>query len=95
MNQTITGIIKTISDKEKFESGLEKRFVTVKTVGEYPDIYDIDFLNDNMEKLKGFKPGQLVSVKCRMQGREVTSKEDNSKTYRIVSFNGYQISNYE
>ena len=95
MNVTITGLIKTIGEIETFETGLKKQFVTLKTIEEYPDVYDVDFLNDNIEKLKGFKVNKLVTVKARMTGREVSSKEDENKKYRIISLNGFTIADYE
>jgi Protein of unknown function (DUF3127). len=95
MNLSITGVVVLVSDEQVFESGLKKKFVTVKTVSEYPDVFDIDFINDNMAKLDAVKKGQLKTFKVRMSGREVESKDDKEKKYRIVSLTGYDVAKYE
>lgn len=79
MSYELTGKIKLIQDEQQFNSGFRKRemVVTVED-GKYSQDILLEFLQDKIELLNGFKPGQEVTVSFNIRGREYNGRYFNN-----------------
>lgn len=89
----ITGTIKTIGEKQEFDSGFYKRELIIETGGEYPQLVKFEVTKERSDKLTEYnKEGDLVTVKFDIRGNEYNSKiYNNLNAWRIekaVAFEG-------
>ncbi|WP_136465189.1 DUF3127 domain-containing protein [Flagellimonas onchidii] len=88
----VVGAIRTVSDVQKFDSGFEKRFLTIETVEQYPQRFQIDFLGDRMEMLNKIKEGQLKKVTANLRGNEVV--DENGQTRYFLNLVGFKLEDF-
>ena len=50
--------------------------IVTETKESFPQTYKVTFQNDKIEKLKNFKPGDLVILELFIKGRKVTNQTD-------------------
>lgn len=87
MSYELTGKIKLIQDEQQFNSGFRKReaVVTVED-GKYSQDILLEFLQDKIELLNGFAPGQEVTVSFNIRGREYNGRYfNNLAAWKIVA----------
>lgn len=79
MSYELTGKIKLIQDEQTFNSGFRKREIVVTVEdGKYPQEILLEFLQDKIELLNGFAPGQDVTVSFNLRGREYNGRYFNN-----------------
>jgi hypothetical protein len=67
---------------------IEKKVLTVKeTDGQYPQEYEIDFLNGKGDHLDSFSIGDTVKVQTELRGRKWSK---NGKSGFMLSLNGWK-----
>ena len=72
---TVFGEIVVKEELKVFDSGFQIQKVVVKTYGDYPDYFPIDFKKDNVDKLKFVNVGDHVEVSAFAGGRMWTNND--------------------
>ena len=90
---TVFGEIVVKEDLKVFDSGFQIQKVVVKTYGDYPDFFPIDFKKDNTDKLKFVNVGDHVEVSAFAGGREWTNND--GKTMYFAGYTGTFIKKAE
>ena len=94
MSYELTGKIKLIQDEQQFNSGFKKReaVITVED-GKYTQDILLEFLQDKVELLNGFAPGQEVTVSFNIRGREYNGRYFNNLAAWKIAAAGAQVNN--
>ena len=72
--------------------GFKKRPFVINTGGDWPQELEIEMINDNVEKLNLFLPGQQVKVLANIRGRSWKNPEGVIKYF--LSLQGWKIEAY-
>ena len=86
---TITGNIKRMNPAEQITESLKKQSVHVETVEQYPQTLEIEFINDAIQKLEAFRPGDKVNISINVRGREWINSQGEAKVFNTL--NGWKI----
>lgn len=81
--------IKEIWQTETFASGFEKRIAVVQSIEQFPQIYKMEFTQNNVNLLDEFNSGELVYIKFNIKGNKIT--KENKDMY-FQSLNAWKIS---
>lgn len=85
----VVGAITQIGEVQEFgENGFKKKEVLVKTVEERPNVYTLEFTQDNTKLLQDFKEGDNVKITANLRGREYT-KDDKYSVF--MSLNAWKV----
>jgi len=57
-----------ILDKETFDSGFEKQVVRIQVDDKYPQMHDVEFVKDKIEKVQGLRIGDTATFHCNLRG---------------------------
>ncbi len=86
----IKGKIKKIFETKTFgQSGFRKREVILVTHEQYPQFLKIEFVQDKVDLLDQFKPGDDVVISFDLRGREWVNPE--GETIYFNSIRGWRI----
>lgn len=77
---TVSGTVKNIFPEQQITEKMRKTAVWVSTDDEYPQTYEIEFVNQKIDLLSGVKSGDRVNVEVYVNGRE-WSKGDKSGVF--------------
>lgn len=66
----LTGTVRLLHDTQTFASGFAKREFVVETDGKYPQLIKLEVVKDNVAKLDGISPGDVVEVAFDIRGSE-------------------------
>ena len=84
----ISGTVTDFGDL--YEKGdFKKRDLIVKTDGEYPQVYAVEFVKEKEELLDFLEIGQRVQVHCNLRGREWVNPSGVTKYF--ISLQGWKI----
>ncbi len=90
MRAIAVGTIAQIGPVEAFgENGFVKQEVVIKTVEEFPQVYNIEFTKGNIELAKDLEVGQNVKITIRISGREYTNDEGKKTVFH--SLNAWKV----
>ncbi len=90
----VTGTIKRITETQEVGSkGFLKRELHLETEGEYPQIINIEFVQDTCTKLDDLAEGQKVEVSINLRGREWVSPKGETKVFN--SLQGWKVEKKE
>lgn len=81
----LQGTIKKIGDLETFNSGFQKKEVVLLTDEQYPQPINIEFLQDKVDILNGYKVGESVKIGINIRGREWTSPQGELKYFNSIT----------
>lgn len=70
MSQTTRGTIKTIFQEEQFKNNFRKQQIVLTTQDKYPQHILFEFINDNINLLKGYMEGEEVELNYNLRGKE-------------------------
>tara|TARA_B100001250_G_scaffold126068_1_gene107268 strand:- start:1667 stop:1984 length:318 start_codon:yes stop_codon:yes gene_type:complete len=70
----LKGTIKTIGNLEQVSPKFRKRTLMLETVGKYPQLLAIEFVNDKVDMLNGYNVGDGVTVSINIMGKEWQGK---------------------
>ena len=74
MKTTINGRIIKIGEIQEISQSFRKRELVIKTTDtEYPQTYGCEVVQNKVGITDPFKPGDMVTAQCDLQGREWTS----------------------
>lgn len=81
----LSGTIKRISETQNVSAKFSKReFVLEVQDGNYPQFIQLEFTQDNCDRLDGYKVGQSVEVEINIRGREWTSPIGEVKYFNTL-----------
>jgi single-strand DNA-binding protein len=81
----LSGRIKRISETQNVSAKFQKReFVLEVQDGNYPQFIQLEFTQDNCDKLNDFKVGHSVDVDINIRGREWTSPSGEVKYFNTL-----------
>jgi len=91
MNITIKGEVIAINETQTVgASGFQKREIVVKqTVGDYPQTYSVQFVQDKCAILDKYKVGEHITIEADLRGREWTNEEGVLTAFNTVQ--GWKI----
>lgn len=82
----VTGIIKRIlEEKQVGASNFRTRSLWLETEEQYPQVLDLQFVQDKCDLLDNYQPGMRVEVAINLRGREWTNPEGE-----VIVFNTIQ-----
>jgi Domain of unknown function (DUF3127) len=74
----ITGRLKVVMEEKVFPSGFNKREFVITTEEQYPNDISFELLKDKCALVNNFQPGDRVTVRFDIRGREWQGKYFNS-----------------
>lgn len=90
----IQGVIKQIDETKTFgSSGFRKREMVVTTEENYPQPILVEFVQEKVDLLSAFRPGQRVKIAINLKGREWTSPQGEVKFFNSIQ--GWRIESLE
>ena len=83
---TIKGTIKTIGKLEKVSAKFSKRTLVIEELKkDYPQLLAVEFTNDKIDMLNGFRDGDSVEVSINIMSKEWQGKYfTNLKAWKIT-----------
>lgn len=85
----VVGILKRVEAiKESGANGFKSRDVIVTTEEQYPQTLSIQFVQDKVNEMDIFKPGEKVKIAINLKGKEYTKDE---KTIVFNTIQGWRI----
>jgi len=86
----ITGKIKKIDETKTYgASGFRKREMVVTTEEQYPQMLQVEFVQDKCDLLNDYKVGEDVKVSINLRGREWINPEGEAKYFNAIQ--GWRI----
>lgn len=85
----IKGKVVSVGDTMVKSDKFKKRELIVSTLGEYPQTFAIEFINDNEEKLDLITKDDVVEVDVNLRGRLWTNTQGDDKCF--ISLVGWKI----
>lgn len=90
----VTGKIKLINETQSFgDKGFRKRELVVTTDEQYPQMIQIEFVQDKCDLLNSFQVGQDVKVSINLRGREWVNPQGDAKYFNTIQ--GWRIEGLE
>lgn len=90
----VTGKVKFIGETETFGSGgFRKRQLVVTTEEQYPQHISIEFVQDKVDLLNGYKLNDNVKVSINLGGREWINPQGETKYFNSIT--GWRIEKAE
>jgi len=88
MSQSVKGTIKQIGQESTYGKTRKKSLI-LTTEDQYPQILNIEFVNDKINLLDGYDQGEKVEIAINIRGREWTSPKNEVKI--LMSLSGWKI----
>ena len=89
----ITGTIKVLGTTKEFGAkGFRKREMVVVTDEKYPQMIQIEFLQDKCDLLNNFIVGQDVKVAINLGGREWINPQGEAKYFNSIT--GWRVESF-
>jgi len=86
----ITGKIKKIDETKTYgASGFRKRELVVTTDEQYPQMLQVEFIQDKCDLLNTYQVGEEVKVSINLRGREWINPEGEAKYFNSIQ--GWRI----
>lgn len=85
----VKGRITVVNATQQINDTFQKRELVLQTVEDWPQVYKIEFIQDNCKKLDGYNVGDMVTVGINLRGREYTKQ--NGETGYFTSLQGWRI----
>lgn len=86
----ITGKIKKIDETKTYgASGFRKREMVVTTEEQYPQMLQVEFVQDKCDLLNTYQVGEEVKVSINLRGREWINPEGEAKYFNSIQ--GWRI----
>ena len=86
----VTGTLKLINDTQTFgSSGFRKRELVLTTDETYPQMIQIEFVQDKCDLLNPFQVGQKVKISINLRGKEWLNPQGEAKYFNTIQ--GWRI----
>ena len=85
----VKGILKNILETEIITDKFKKRSVILQTKEKFPQLIQIEFVNDKIALLGNYQIDQYVSISINIRGKEYVNKA--GKTAYFNSIQGWKI----
>lgn len=80
----LQGRIKLINPTQEFTSGFKKREIVIITQEQYPQEILIEFHQDKISVLDGYRVGDVVNISINLRGREWINPEGEAKYFNTI-----------
>ena len=88
----VSGKIKLIRETQTFgEKGFRKREMVITTSEQYPQMLQIEFVQDKCDLLDNYSVGQDVKIAINLRGREWINPEGEAKYFNSIQ--GWRMEN--
>lgn len=87
----VKGVIKEMFGVKQITQTFSKSEIVVTTSEQYPQEIIIQFTNDRIQLLNGYRPGEFVDVKINLKGRGYPDKNTGQMRY-FNTVEGWAIS---
>lgn len=67
----------------------KKQELIIKTEGDYPQVFLIEFLKEKIELLDFVSIGEDINVMCNLRGRQWTAPDGTTRYF--LSLNGWKV----
>lgn len=84
---SITGTIRTIGKTQEVSPSFRKRELILTEPGQRPQHIPVEFTQDRVNLLDGYKEGEEVTVNAYVNGREWTGRDGVTKFFLSLSGN--------
>lgn len=89
----LTGTVKLVMNEEVVSDRFKKRGLVLTTQEQYPQDIMIEFVQDKIDLLNGYREGESVTVSINIRGREWRSPQGETKYF--TSIQGWRIQRQE
>ena len=94
MELVIEGVIRRVLKPQEFPSGFRKCEVHVDVKnGEYTEILPVEFIKDMMDEALTLNPGDEVTMRCNVRGREWDGGEKGWRAFISLDCWKYEMTN--
>ena len=80
----VTGKVVMITEKNQISDKFAKREIVIETSEDYPQMLNIQFVQDKCEALDGFMEGEDVKIGINLRGRAWTSPSGEIKYFNTI-----------
>ena len=80
----ISGIIEVIKDTQVISETFKKREFVINTGGDYPELIQLEMIQDKCANLDNNQLGQLVDVSFKLKGRKWTNPQGVDKYFNTL-----------
>ena len=81
MSMNISGIIEVIKETQVISETFKKREFVINTGGDYPELIQLEMIQDKCANLDNNRVGQLVDVSFNLKGRKWTNPQGVDKYF--------------
>ena len=85
----VSGKIKVINAEQQVSASFKKRELVITTEEQYPQSIMIEFVQDKVDLLNNYKPGDAVKVSINLGGREWVNPQGETKYFNSIK--GWKI----
>ena len=90
----LTGKLKLINETQTFGAkGFKKRECVITTEEQYPQMIQVEFVQDKCDLLNSYQVGQNVKVSINLRGREWINPQGEAKYFNTIQ--GWRIEKLE
>jgi len=90
----VEGILKRVSDVQEISERFKKREFVIETQEQYPQVIQFQSVQDRVNLIDGFQPGDKIEVFFNLRGRE-WQKDSSSEVRVFVTLDAWRISKVE
>ena len=80
----ISGTIEVIKDTQVISEKFSKREFVINTGGDYPEVIQLEMIQDKCANLDNNQVGQLVDVSFNLKGRKWTNPQGEAKYFNTL-----------
>ena len=90
----VTGKLKLINETQTFGAkGFKKRECVITTEEQYPQMIQVEFVQDKCDLLNNYEVGQNVKVSINLRGREWINPQGDARYFNTIQ--GWRIEKLE
>jgi hypothetical protein len=84
MENTATGLLKSIGDEQRISDKFTKREFVIETQEQYPQFIQFELHQTRTDIIDAYKEGDNVVVSYNLKGRQFTNSMGELKTYNTL-----------
>ena len=84
MSYEVTGTIEVIKETQVISETFKKREFVINTGGDYPELIQLEMIQDKCANLDNNQVGQLVDVAFNLKGRKWVNPQGEAKYFNTL-----------
>tara|TARA_R110000787_G_scaffold188296_1_gene300092 strand:+ start:413 stop:751 length:339 start_codon:yes stop_codon:yes gene_type:complete len=85
----VKGVLKNISEIQVISEKFKKRSVILQTIEKYPQLLEVNFVNEKVDLLNPYQIDQHVTIGINLRGN--VWKKSETETRYFTEINGWRI----